>query len=116
MRVAGDLHKQERDLSQELEVMELILDEKFKQKAMTIDRIAKGYVCIAHDWYALYCEEEGNRVLDKSEGVCPGYFKNFVQQHMAEDGFYHQIVTSLDNHLTMLMMDNLRGIKLKDEE
>lgn len=116
MRLAGDLSNEERILAQELETMEVLLDEKFRQQVMTVDRIAKGYVCIAHDWYALYCEEEGNRVLDKSELVCPGYFKDFVQKHMAEDGFYDRIVASLDTHLTMLMMDNLRGIKLKDEE
>ena len=116
MRLAGDLSEEERVLSRELELMELYLDDKSRQKSMAIDRIAKGYVCIAHDWYALYCEEEGHRVLDKSEMVCPGYFKNFVQKHTAEDEFYDNIVKSLDSQLTDLLMDNLKGVKLKDED
>jgi hypothetical protein len=116
MRLAGDLSDEERALSKELEVMEILLDDKFRQKSMAIDRIAKGYVCIAHDWYALHCEEEGNRVLDKSELVCPGYFKDFVQKHISEDGFYSRIVTSLDTYLNMLLMENLKGVKLKDGE
>jgi hypothetical protein len=116
MKLAGDLSEEERKLTQELVEMESILDDKFRQQSMPSDRIAKGYVCVAHDWYALYCEEEGHRVLDKSEIVCPGYFKNFVQKHMAEDGFYDKIMNSLDGHLTLLMMDTLKGIKLKDEE
>ena len=58
---------------------------------------AKGFVSMSHDYFAMYMDEEGCRMLRVAESCCQGYFKNKIADHRASDGTYDYLVECLKN-------------------
>jgi hypothetical protein len=93
MNYHGDIPEEHRQWMEELQEMEAHYTANMA--VYPLDRIAQAYVCCAHDWYDLECEEDGERLLKLAEAVCPGYFLNYMPQHMMEDELYALLVNQL---------------------
>lgn len=104
MRVAGDLFDNERKLIPELLGFESSID---IDTCTPNDGRAMMYVCLAHDWYHLDMEEEGNRLLIKADKVCPGYFTGSIEQHMKENANFKRLVENLTKGLIFLLKNSL---------
>ena len=106
MKLAGDLTKKQKAQAQELTEFERLVDH---DSAYPKDRKAQIYTCLAHDWYQLDMEEEGNRLVVKAEKVCPGYFKGPVIQHQKENPDFDIVIKNLTVELLYLLTDTLRN-------
>ena len=109
MRSFGDLSEKHKKLTEELYKYERILDTKDAQNGMSKEDRAKCYVCVAHDFYQMDMEEEGERLILKAEKVCPGYFKGPVIQHQKESPDFDNIIKNLTVELLYLLTNNLRS-------
>jgi len=104
MKLYGDVSESDRKLAEDLE----ILEKKVDNGAFDPESKAKMLTCLAHDYYLLDCEEEGYRLLNKAEQICPGYFKNVMHtQIMASDGF-DLIVKNIALKLVSLTIGHLK--------
>ena len=56
---------------------------------------AKGFVSMAHDYYSMYMDEEGERLLNRANNCMPGYFKGLIHQHAKSDGVFDTILHNL---------------------
>lgn len=104
MKLLGDVPQEHKDLAVELEKMEKFLDSKLH---MPLEMIAKGYVCVAHDWFAIGEEDEGHRLLGKADKVYPGYFDTKSADHANEDPDFNRLMVSLRKLLNSLLTGNL---------
>lgn len=105
MKLSGDVSQKDKDIANELEQFEKIVDSDI---VCPVERLAQIYVCLAHDWYKLSCEEEGNRLLLKAEKICPGYFKSTVIEHQKEDKDFDIVVRNITIELITMMVSNLK--------
>lgn len=105
MQSGGDLSKKQREQSVELIKFEHLVD----GDSYPADRKAQMYTCLAHDWYQLDMEEEGNRLILKAEKVCSGYFKGPVIQHQLESSDFDMVIKNLTLELLHLLTDTLRN-------
>lgn len=105
MKLYGDVSQKDIDLAAELNEMQKFLDTDLR---LTKENRAKGYVCCAHDWFQLNCEEQAFNLLDKAENVCPGYFKETMLRQTKEDEEYARLVSNLSVELTYLLINNLK--------
>jgi hypothetical protein len=105
MQSGGDLSQKQREQSVELIKFEHLVD----HDAYPIERKAQMYTCLAHDWYQLDMEEEGNRLVLKAERVCPGYFRGPVIQHQLESQDFDTVIKNLTLELLRLLTDTLRN-------
>ncbi len=99
MKYFGDISKEHLELVDEL----VTLENWFKRHGSTIDPIlaAKGHTCMAADYYSIFFDEEGDRLLNIAESCYPGYFKNAVFVHTRNDPEFAQLVTELKNSLAL---------------
>lgn len=88
----GDVTEQDKTNADGLSRMEAMLVNK--KNLSKINR-AKGYVYITYHWYALGMEEEGNRLLQQINDVCPDYFRKHLKKHMETDAKYNDLVINL---------------------
>lgn len=102
---AGDIPEEHRQLVEQLEAFEKTVN----TSGAPPDRLAQMYTCLAHDWYQLDMEEEGNRLVLKAEKVCPGYFKGPVIQHQVESSDFDTVIKNLTWRLLHLLTDTLRN-------
>jgi hypothetical protein len=102
-KIYGDVSPEDQRLAIELVELEEILDEKGLM--LSSDRLAKGYVCLACDWYSLGSEETGKLLLNKAEKACPNYFKNEIHLHMKEDDNYSFLIKNLSKNIIRLMSE-----------
>lgn len=109
MKLLGDVPEHHRDLADALERAEKDVDE---DKLLPKSRKAQIYTCLAHDWYDISVEEEGNRLLLKAEATFPGYFKDIVVQHMLEDENFQLVIGNITSELIQIMVGRLNE-KLK---
>lgn len=93
MKIFGDVTDQHKSAANELEEMESILTSN--RRKLSRSRVAKGYVCLVYDWYKIGMEEEGNRLLQKIDQICPGYFKKYLIKHMEEDKVFDDLIKNL---------------------
>lgn len=93
MKFAGDIPQKDRELIEELETLEAW----FRDNGAGVPPLtaAKGMTCMAHDWYTLYLEEEGERLLKEAEKLYPGYFEYPIYIHMEKDKDFNNLVNSL---------------------
>lgn len=103
MKLAGDVPQEDRKLAEELEKFEREID----QDPFSGDRKAQLYTCLAHDWFKLGAEEEGNRLLLKADQVSPGYFNKTVIQHQLEDESFDLIVKNITLELAQMLAENI---------
>lgn len=104
MKLLGDVPQEHKDLAEELEQMERYFDSKHN---VPLEMVAKGYVCLAHDWFALGAEEEGHRLLDKADKIYPGYFHTKASDHAKEDMDFALLIVNLRNYLNSLLIGAL---------
>ncbi len=93
MKIFGDVTDKERSAAQELQEMEAIL--ALNKRKLPRSRVAKGYICLVYDWYKIGMEEEGNRLLQKIDQMCPDYFKKYLVKHMVEDKVFDELIKKL---------------------
>lgn len=109
MRLIGDVPEEFRELAAGLEDAERFYNSHSLQ--IPIVNLAKGFVCMAHDWYKMGCEEEGNRLLLKAEAVCPGYFQNVMINQTLEDKDFDYLVKGLTVELAWMLLYRLRHME-----
>jgi hypothetical protein len=104
MKLHGDVPQEHRELASQLEEMETYFDGNL---SAPLEMIAKGYVCLAHDWFSIGEEDEGHRLLGKADRVFPGYFTNKASDHADEDPDFARLMVNLRMLLNSLLTGNL---------
>ena len=105
MKFAGDLSEAQKAEAAELTAFERLVD----TDPYSNERKAQLYVMLAHDWFMMDMEEEGERLLYKARGVCPGYFGEPMIQHQVENPNFATIIKNLTGELRNLLLDTLRN-------
>lgn len=105
MRSYGDIPEIHLELLEELVALEKWFNESGTD--LPIMSIAKGLVCIGHDYYVMEMEEEGDRLFVLADRYCPGYFKGPVYSHAAKDIVFASLIKSLKPTLAYNLMLSL---------
>lgn len=105
MRNPGDMPDEHRSLATALLLQETIVGQ---DGSLSKEEKAQGYTCLAHDWYDIDLEEEGNRLLLKAEAECPGYFKTTINQQTKADSMFAFLVERLTAKIITLLAGNLK--------
>jgi hypothetical protein len=64
-------------------------------------------VCIAHDYYSMEFDEEGDRLLRRAEKLSPGYFKGPIYDQIKKDPEFALLVHLLKDTLGYEVMKSL---------
>jgi hypothetical protein len=108
VKLLGDVPEEHKQLAQELQEAEEYWDERLAKKKAPLELLAKAYVCLAHDWYDIGCEEDGQRLLEKAEGTCPGYFKEVMLEQAEQDPDFDHLVRRLSVELIWMLVNRLK--------
>ena len=104
MKTYGDIPQKDRELIKELEDLELWFDEH--KYSVDSEKAAKGFTCLAHDYYGLYMEEEGNRLIRRAEHISPNYFRSRIYEQTKRDRAFNDLVERLTlSHAMDLMKE-----------
>lgn len=102
-KLAGDVSVEHRELAEQLTLFEETTDlDKYADEMR-----AKVYVCLAHDWYCMGAEEEGNRLLLKADKTFPGYFQSSVIKHQLEDEVFDRVIKNITLELARMLVDGI---------
>ena len=93
MKYYGDIPQKDRELVEELERLEHWFDDHMK--TVDSEKVAKGFTCLAHDYYALFMEEEGDRLIRRAEYVCTDYFRGRIYEQAKRDREFNDVLGSL---------------------
>jgi hypothetical protein len=93
MKTYGDIPEIHQEILEELVLLEHWFNEH--EKDLPVLDIAKGFVCMSHDFICLHMEEEAERLFNTVEKRCPGYFKAPIHIHMRQDVEYFHLVRNL---------------------
>jgi len=104
MRYFGDIPASHLERAKELQSLE---DWFNKQTNIPPDKAAKGLTCIAHDYYYIEFDEEGDRLLKMVEKVFPGYFTDMVYHQAIKDGEFAQLLEQLCESMGLETMKSL---------
>jgi hypothetical protein len=105
MKYFGDIPKKHKDLLEELQLLERLI---YKHKnTISVLEFSKHYVCLAHDYYMLSMEEEGDRLILLAEDASPGYFIAPILSHAKRDKYFGIIVEQLQLTLALDLMKSL---------
>ena len=101
----GDIPPKHLETLRDLEMLE----NWFDVNGRTISEVsaAKGMTCLAHDYYGIYFDEEGERILLRAEKICPGYFKAEIHKHIEKDPEFAKLVKQLKDTLALEMLVTL---------
>lgn len=105
MKLIGDVPKEIQDQADQLTDFERLVD----SDPYSNERKAQLYLMLAHDWFMLNVEEEGQRLIYKALDVCPGYFGEPMIQHQVENPNFAIIIKNLTGELRNLFLDTLRN-------
>ena len=105
MKSYGDIPEESLFLAEELKLMEHYLLQH--KDELTMLNSAKGYVCIAHDYYSIDFEEEGDRLIIAADKLCPGYFKGPIYSQTNQDPYFYCLVDQLVDSLGLDLMKSL---------
>lgn len=108
MQLNGDVPEDHKILAKNLEELEKSLDSLDKIENPTR---AKALTCLAHDWYTIGMEDEGQRLLRKAEDACPGYFETVLVQQAQEDEDFNTVIQSLASELMFMLTNKIRTLK-----
>ncbi len=105
MKSYGDMPEHHKRLVEEL----TLLEEWFYEHGSTLPIlvVAKGMVCIAHDYYTMDMEEEGDRLLFLTDKHCPGYFRAPIIVHTQDDLEFFYLVEYLKLSMALEIMEYL---------
>lgn len=104
----GDVPEEHKKLATELQRQEIDMEQHI---TLSPPYVAQAYVCLAHDWYDIEEQEEGHRLLEKAELVCPEYFRKHMQAHCLENPTFMKLVSQLFTMLAWTLIDNLKERK-----
>jgi hypothetical protein len=95
MKYYGDIPVEHLEIVREL----IVLERWFHDHGDTVPSLlaAKGFVSMSHDYFSMFMDEEGVRLLTKAENCHKGYFKGPIYEHANKDGAYDFLVESLKN-------------------
>lgn len=110
MKLIGDVPEEHKYLAAELEKMEKRFDEA-TGKGSDNSQLAKGYTCLAHDWYMMGAEEEGLRLLHKADKVFPTYFESQIIVDCLHDLEFNFIVRNITTELMFMAVSKLEERK-----
>lgn len=105
MKYYGDIPERHLEVLEELEALESWFG-VFGKELSTI-AAAKGFVCMAHDYYEIEFDEEGDRLIMLAEEQSPGYFKGPIHSHMSNDLAFDYLVNGLKKSLGFELMKSL---------
>lgn len=103
MRTYGEMPASHAVLLEEL----IRLEEFFIKGRINIPPLlqSKGLVSMAHDYYQIFMEEEGERLIGMAIGITPDYFKGPIHDHMEKDAIFNQVIYQLEGtHAIDLMI------------
>lgn len=109
LKLVGDVPKEHRELAKELRDLEKFFDEL--SCPLPKEERARGYVAMAHDWYRMGADEEGEKLLLKANKVCPGYFKNEINDHVKESEDFALVVSGINAELKWILLHQLKDSK-----
>lgn len=104
-RYYGDIPAEHLKLVEELQYLERLVNahiEDFPSLAL-----GKGFVCSAHDYYSIFMDEEGERLLKLVDQHCPGYFYAPILIHMASDNEFNKLIQGLKKTAALEVMISL---------
>lgn len=110
MKLLGDVPLEHHMLAEQLVEWE---EKAFRNTKLSNEQRAKIYVCLAHDWHWMGCEEEGERLLTAAERVCPGYFKEIMIKQVLGDKDFDELVKRLSSLLAWTLVTRLDELKGK---
>lgn len=105
MKFGGDVPVGDRKISKQLVEFEKEVD---NDDSYPNEKRAQLYVCMAHDWYDLNMEEDGDRLLLKAEAICPNYFRDHITPQMIENEKFEILIKRITAHLLRLLTGTLR--------
>lgn len=108
MALSSGLSEENQELAKKLEQAEFEID---RDGVLPPERKAQIYTCLAHDWYRMDMEEEGERLLLKADKVYPGYFKGLVIEHTLESEGFDTVIKNLTLELAYMMLSRIGQIK-----
>ncbi len=102
MKYYGDIPEEHLLLIEELEKLE----NWFREYGDSVPALssAKGFVCMAHDWYDIDMEEKGDLLLKEAEKLYPGYFKGPIYVHMSKDEDFDLLVSQIKKTVGLDLM------------
>ena len=93
MKAYGDIPKEHLELIKELEDLEAIFNTY--EDTFAPELAAKGLTAMSHDYYAMDMEEQGDRLINRAEGIFPGYFMKKIHEHTQKDKEYDKVVNQM---------------------
>lgn len=105
LRVYGDIPKADLKMIEELRTLE----EWFYDHGAELEMLAigKGMVCMAHDYYDMEIEEEGDRLLYLAEKYCPGYFVGPIYIHIEKDKNFATLIMQMRRSMGFEIMKKM---------
>lgn len=105
MKCYGDISPQDLKLVSELEEMERYFHKNRSDFPNSL--LAKTMTCMAHDYYFMSMEEQGDRLLCLAEKYSSGYFKETIHTHAVEDPDFSFLVSNL---ITSMGFDTMKAL------
>lgn len=105
MKYYGDIPSDHLELLEELQTLEIWFNEH--KSTLPPLAIAKGMTCIAHDYYLMDMDEEGDRFIKNAEQYCPGYFAGPIHVHAEREEEFGILVYNLTETLGLQLMISL---------
>lgn len=105
MKYYGDIPVAHLEILKDLEMLEAWFNKN--QNRISPLMASRGMVLMAHDYYSMDMEEEGDRFLRLADTISPGYFKGPILCHMEEFKEVWQIVEQLKKTLGLELMVKL---------
>jgi len=105
MNFYGDIPQNHLELLQELKNLEVWFNEHGEYVSPVA--ASKGFVCMAHDYYGMDMEEEGERLLYRAETCYPGYFNGPIQDQRSQDRDFDYLVANLSKTMALELMQSL---------
>ena len=105
MKMYGDISDEHKQLMTALDQQERVFD---MDNLTDTAKLAKGYVCLAHDWYILGNEDRGVVLLRKAEQIFPGYFRTMIAKHCYQDADFEYLVRNITAELVNIMLSSIQ--------
>lgn len=105
MKTFGEISAHDLAVLKELEFLEDWIHRHGQKIAPNMK--ARGMTCIAHDYFFIEMEEEGERMIKAAERFCPGYFKGPIYDHAQKDKEFAVILEELKTSMGLDLMISL---------
>lgn len=102
MKLIGDVPQDHKEIAEKLESLENYFNDP---DALSREYSSMAFICLAHDWYELDLEQEGDRLLQKAEEFCPGYYQKYMVKHTIENENFDRIVKSIFSKLIVRLKE-----------